>query len=281
MKYLTKISGFLAASVFLMTVTICPAGAFPEKPYPPRLVNDLAGILYSYQKIALEQKLSAFSDTTSNQIAVVTVNDLEGYSPAEYGTEIGIRWKVGSSEFDNGIVVLVKPKTADSQGQVNISVGYGLEGAIPDSYAKRIIDNEMIPYFQTGDYYAGIDRACTVLMKLASGEISEPSEKKDNGASYGMYTFLFLMLLVILLSRRKGGGGNDGNGGRRKFVNDKEDFIKGLIIGNILSGSGHDRHSGGFTGGFGPGSFGGGFSSGGFGGFGGGDFGGGGASGNW
>ena len=266
-----------AVSVFLFTIFAVSAFAIPARPSPQRLVNDLAGLFTSDEVMALERALVAFDDSTSNQITVVTVNDLEGYAPAEYGTEIGLSWKVGSEKFDNGIVVLVKPKTADSPGQVNISVGYGLEGAIPDSYAKRIIDNEMIPYFQTGDYYAGIDRACTVLMKLASGEISEPSEKKDNGASYGMYTFLFLVLLVILLSRRKGGGGNDGNGGRRKFINDKEDFIKGLIIGNILSGSGHDRHSGGF----GPGSFGGGFSSGGFGGFGGGDFGGGGASGNW
>ena len=160
-----------AVTVTALYVFAFQAAAIPDKPYPPRLVNDLAGILDYAQCASLERKLAAFSDSTSNQIAVVTVSDLEGYSPSEYGTEIGMKWQVGSAKFDNGIVILVKPKTPDAPGQVNISVGYGLEGAIPDTYAKRIINNEMIPAFRYGDYYRGIDDACTVLMKLASGEI--------------------------------------------------------------------------------------------------------------
>lgn len=257
------------ASLVLMCVCAVHAAAIPEKPYPPRLVNDFAGLLDYSQRAALERKLTAFSDTTSNQIAVVTVEDLEGYSPAEYGTEIGIRWQVGSAKFDNGIVVLVKPKTASSPGQVNISVGYGLEGAIPDSYAKRIINNEMIPAFMAGDYYTGIDNACTVLMQLASGEISEYDESGSSGLAAALAAIvIFIVIMAIIVGIGHKGGGNGGGG----HVNDGGDFFRGLVIGDILGSAGS-----GSRGGFG----GGGFGSGGFGGFGGGSFGGGGASGSW
>ena len=262
---------FIAAVVTAVWIPLS-LSAIPDKPYPPRLVNDFAGIFSYAQRNALENKLSAFDDSTSNQIAVVTVTDLEGLSPAEYGTEIGIRWGVGSGKFDNGIVILVKPKTAESGGEVNISVGYGLEGAIPDSYAKRIIENEMIPAFRYGDYYAGIDRACTVLMKLASGEISEPSDSPVSVSDIagGLIGILFFIFIIVLMTRRRGGGNNHGGGKRRRIMDD--DFIKGLIIGNILSsGGGHSERRGGSS--FGDG--------GGFGDFGGGDFGGGGASGRW
>lgn len=267
-KYITAAAVLLAAAL--------TAAAIPQKPYPPRLVNDFAGILDQTGKAMLEKRLDAFSDSTSNQITVVTVNDLEGYSPAEYGTEIGLAWGVGSAEFDNGIVILVKPKTAESGGQVNISIGYGLEGAIPDSYAKRIIENEMIPAFSRNDYYSGISGACDVLMKLASGEISQPYPDEGDGR-WGALFMLLLIIFVIsfAVSRKKGkndGNGRNGSGGGS--IMDDSDFVKGLIIGNILGNSGH--HSG-WSGG---GSIGGGFG-GGFGGFGGGSFGGGGASGSW
>ncbi len=257
-------------AILLLAAGVTSAVAIPSKPNPPRLVNDYAGVFQASQRMALERKLTAFDDSTSNQITVVTVNDLEGYSPAEYGTEIGLRWEVGSKNFDNGIVVLVKPKTAGSDGQVNISVGYGLEGAIPDSYAKRIINNEMIPAFSRGDYFAGVDNACTVLMQLASGEIDAPRETTGSGSS--MWIILFFILFLIIVFRGKNNRKGGGNNGSNRKITSNPDFLKGLIIGSLLSNSGNSspNHYGG--------SFGGG---GGFGGFGGGSFGGGGASGNW
>ncbi len=260
---------YISAFLLLLAGALCTY-AIPPRPEPPRLVNDFAGILSPAQRATLERKLTAFDDSTSNQITVVTVTDLEGYSPAEYGTEIGLQWQVGSAKSDNGIVVLVKPKTASSGGQANISVGYGLEGAIPDSYAKRIITGEMIPAFQRGDYYAGIDNACTVLMKLASGEISEPREGGSGGIGSGSIILLVIIFLVIAALAGRGSKGGGGNGGSRRYADDA-DFAGGLIIGNILGSMGSGR-----SGGFGGGSFGGGF-----GGFGGGSFGGGGASGSW
>ena len=233
--------------------------AIPERPSPQRLVNDYADIFTREQEVRLEQMLVAFDDTTSNQITVVTVKDLEGYAASEYATRIGLEWKVGSEKFDNGAVLLVKPKTASSAGEVFIAVGYGLEGAIPDAYAKRIIDNELIPHFINDDYYGGVESACEVLMKLASGEISEPRETEEEMSVFEIIITLLFVALLIFIFIIAVGQNNNGHS----------------------SGGGSSTIYGGptITGG---GSYGGGSShGGGFGGFGGGSFGGGGAGGRW
>lgn len=236
------------------------AVAVPTRPDPPRLVNDFAGLFTPAQAAALERGLVAFDDSTSNQIAVVTVLDLEGMPAAEYATRIGLEWQVGSSEFDNGVVLLVKPKTADSYGEVFIAVGYGLEGAVPDAYAKRIIDNELIPHFRENDYYGGVTAACDVLMGLASGEISEPrGDDEDDAFWIAFISFLVVIVVICILAAFFGNGnsGGGGSGGRRT-----------VYTGPVIT-------SGGNFGGFG------GSSGGGFGGFGGGSFGGGGGGGRW
>ena len=238
--------------------------AIPSRPDPQRLVNDLAQVFTSDQVSRLENTLVAFDDSTSNQIVVVTVKDLEGYDPSEYATRIGLDWGVGSAQFNNGIVLLVKPKTYDSAGQVFIAVGYGLEGAIPDAYAKRIIENELIPNFRLNDYYAGVEAACDVLMKLASGEISEPRGEEEDDALLeiiAMLLFIGLLIFIFIIAiGQNDDNGHSSGGGRRT-----------IYVGPIITSG---RSYGGGS------SFGGGFG-GGFGGFGGGSFGGGGAGGSW
>ena len=246
--------------------------AIPSRPSPQRLVNDLAGLFSASQVRQLEAMLVAFDDSTSNQIAVVTVKDLEGRSPADYAYRIGQDWGVGGKDFNNGIVVLVKPKDERSSGQVSIQVGYGLEGAIPDVYAKRIIDNQMIPHFRENDYYGGVQAACEQLMAYASGEISVARDRDEVDAEdlVALLILLGLLLLVFLyLSKHSGGSGGSGGGGGGRYI----------YIGPLGRG-----WSGGSWGGPSGGSWGGGSSwggGGGFGGFGGGSFGGGGASGSW
>ena len=241
------------------------AFAIPSRPSPERLVNDLAGTFTSRQAEELERVLVAFDDSTSNQIAVVTVKDLEGYEPAEYATRIGLEWGVGSEKFDNGIVILVKPKD-NTAGKVFIAIGYGLEGAIPDAYAKRIINEVMIPHFRNDDYYGGVAEACKVLMNLASGEISELREDEfdadDAGAIAGAVVTLIILIFVFVLITQNGGD-NTGSGNHR---GGRTIYTGPIITSGRIYGGGS--------------SFGGGFG-GGFGGFGGGSFGGGGAGGSW
>lgn len=259
MNLKTRIQTVAALALVWAAFHIClSVSAIPSRPSPQRLVNDLAGLFSEEQEMRLEQMLVAFDDTTSNQIAVVTVPELEGYTASEYATRIGIDWGVGSGKFDNGIVVLIKPKTELSMGEVFIAVGYGLEGAITDSYAKRIIENNMIPHFIEGDYYGGAEEACILLMKLASGEISEMRDDDDEAWIAFLVMFIIIIVVAVIIANGSSGNGK-GNGGRGRTI----------YTGPVITRGG-GWHSGG-------GSFGGGS----FGGFGGGSFGGGGAGGRF
>lgn len=269
-----KIAGKHIAVVIvtLLSAVICMTTAFPvfardipERPHPQRLVNDLAGVFSLAQVNALEHKLVAFDDSTSNQIAIVTVDDLHGYDPAEYAVKIGLSWGVGSKDFNNGIVFLVKPKTSYSRGQVSIQVGYGLEGAITDARCKRLIENIVIPYFREDDYFGGVDAAVDELMRLASGEISsERSDGDDDISPIIAIGLLFILILVIAVLFS--GKGNSGGGGGSSRTYRRDDPV--IIFGPGTRGGSFGGSIGGSSGGS-------------FGGFGGGSFGGGGASGSW
>ena len=147
-----------AWTAFLLLFSIDVA-AVPERPEPARFVNDLALMFDQSQAETLERRLAVYSDTTTTQIVVVTVPDLEGQDAASYATELGINWQIGSEKFDNGVVILIKPKNDNGSGEVFIAVGYGLEGAIPDAYAKRIIEEIMIPKFIEDDYFGAVNAA--------------------------------------------------------------------------------------------------------------------------
>jgi uncharacterized protein len=246
---------------------------FPEKPVPPRLVNDFAGMLNSAQISSLENKLVAFDDSTSTQIAIVIIDDLKGYSASDYAPRLAEKWGIGQKGLNNGILILVKQKTPESpRGDVFISPGYGLEGAIPDIVCGQIVDYEILPAFRAGNYYDGLDKATNTLMSLAKGEFPADKYIKSKGGDLGAIApfIIFIIFLIIILFMRSKGGKNQRHISR-----------KGLPLWLLLSmmNSGGKSHSGSWGGFSGGGGFGGG--GGGFGGFGGGSFGGGGAGGSW
>ncbi len=153
--YLVNFRGQKITTLFLLlfVVSFCHAQQILNRPSPPRLVNDFTNTLTISQANNLEYKLRNYHDTTSTQIAVVFVNDLQGTTAADFAYQLGEKWGVGTKE-NNGIVILVKPKN-ETKGEVFISVGYGLEQYVPDALAKRIIENQMIPAFKYNDYYSG------------------------------------------------------------------------------------------------------------------------------
>jgi len=236
----------------------------PPVPRPARLVNDLAGIMQPQEVEALEQKLVAYDDSTSSQIAVVTVPTLGGSDIADYAQKLYETWGIGRKGQNNGVLILV----AVQERQARIQPGYGLEGAIPDALAKRIISNTIVPAFQQKQYYAGIDRAADQLIALANGEYkADPADaqrrrgSRDRSGSGAGFWIIIGALVLIFILRSRGGGGRGGRGGG---------FVPPIIFGDFSGGRGV----------FGGGGFGGG-GGGGFGGFGGGSSGGGGASGSW
>ena len=172
MRTISRIFRYIPLLAAALVLTVSASAQIPPKPSVPMAVNDFAGVFSRSDAEYMNRVLVDFADSTSNRIVVVTVDDLGGMEPAMFAYEIGEQWGVGSDKFDNGVVVLVKPKTSRSSGQVYIAVGYGLEGAIPDAIAKRIVENEMIPRFQQEDYTSGVAAALNVLMRLSAGEIS-------------------------------------------------------------------------------------------------------------
>ena len=138
----------------------------PPRPNPPRLVNDLAGMLRPDEVAQLERKLVAYNDSTSSQIAVVTVPTLGDYDIFDYAQKLYETWGIGQKSNNNGILLLI----AQQEHKARIHTGYGLEGAIPDALAKRIISNTIVPAFKQERYYQGLDRATDQLIALAKGE---------------------------------------------------------------------------------------------------------------
>lgn len=263
---------FWAGVVLLWVLPARAAGSdiLPAAPVPPRLVNDYAGIL-GQEALALERVLRAFNDSTSNQITIVTLNDLGGYSASQAAYEIGERWGVGNAKYDNGVVILIKPKNENGSGEVFIAPGYGLEAALPDAVCKRVIEDEMIPYFRQNEYAQGVLAGLRVIMPLASGEISVKEYMPEEGALAAIGVIIAVVvisLVLIIASAVNKNNRNKGNGGK----DNTDQGLKMALWATLLSMGNSSGSSRGGSGGFGGG---------GFGGFGGGSFGGGGAGGRW
>jgi uncharacterized protein len=254
--------------LLICLISVSVFSKIPDPPDPPTLVYDEAEFLTKEETQSLRNKLETFSNETSNQIAIVVVKSLDGYDKAQYAVELGEKWGIGSKKFDNGVVILIKPRYSNEKGEVFIATGYGLEGIIPDLTTKRIIDKEIIPAFKAGNYYQGLDNATNVLMKLAKKEYShgEYMNQTANPAEnmpvpiFGFLAVLFFFFIGFFIRLRRV---------RQYSIGHGIPFLTAFLI----SGS-SGRSSGSYSGfSSGSSSFGGGF--------GGGSFGGGGAGGSW
>lgn len=231
----------------------------PDRPVPPRLVNDFVGVLSADERARLEQKLRDYNDSTSTQITIVIVPTTEPYPIGDFAFRVGRKWGVGQKGKNNGLVLAWATQTR----KVYIATGYGLEGAIPDAIAKRIITNDITPNFRQGQYYQGLDLATTEIIQRAQGEYKgDPRQDTgDDGGGSSILIWIFLIFIVLYFLSRRGGGssGTRGGGG----------FFPVFLPSSTFSGWGGG--GGGFGGGGGSD----------FGGFGGGSFGGGGAGGDY
>ena len=162
--------------ILLVLLAFMPA-ALSQSEWTPkksnRLVNDYSGMLSQEQQNTLEQRLVAFNDSTSNQIVIVITPTLQGDASWAVATRIGQTWGVGQKDFNNGLVILIKSKTEEEpSGDVAIATGYGVEGALPDAFCKRIIDDYMVEPLGKGDYYTALTEALDIIEPVLRGEYS-------------------------------------------------------------------------------------------------------------
>jgi uncharacterized protein len=239
---------FAALVVFLALPALAA-----DKPVPflSGRVVDEAGMIPEDARQRIEQKLAAFEQKTGDQVAVLTVNSLDGEPVEDYSMRVVETWKLGKKGKDNGVLFLV----AKEDRKMRIEVGYGLEGDLTDLENGRILDNVVRPDFQKGDFGGGIEHGVDAILNALGGgavPVAAPQTEEDEGGSDWFFYVVFAVILLILLSQ----------GGRRR----------GPWGGGGYWGGGGGFGGGGFSGGGGGG---GGFSGGG------GSFGGGGASGSW
>ena len=239
-----------------------------------RLVNDYSGVLSSQERIALEERLVAFDDSTSNQILVIIIPSLHDCEIMELGTRIGTQWGVGQKDLKNGLVILIKSRDRDDDddyGDVALLPGYGLEGALPDAFCKHIIDDEMISPLSEGNYYEAICKALDVIEPVCRGEYSYEQYRREERRA--LFIFLGVMLILVVICVVLADRYN------KKHPHNHDHFSDGDGGGSHWRNGGGPIYWGGVPRSGGFGGFGG--SSGGFGGFGGGSFGGGGAHGRF
>jgi uncharacterized protein len=254
-------SFFLLCLGLLLTFfsTILNAQNYPEKPVPPRLVNDFVQLLGANDVATLEQKLVAYNDSTSTQISVVIIATLDGMDISQYAIELAEKWGIGDKKKDNGILLLV----AKDDRKVFIATGRGVEEKLPDAICKRIVERIIKPNFKTGDYAEGINAAVDEMYARLSGSFVNDSSNND-GEQLSWKWILVIIIIVVFFVIISNIGNNSGTISRRGFTG-------GSFWGGTGGGwSGSDWGGGGSSSG-----------GGGFGGFGGGSFGGGGAGGSW
>ena len=278
----------LFARVFLLALLLCGA-AQAEVPVPPlsARVTDLTATLDAQQQQTLEARLAAFEKNKGAQLAVLFVPTTQPETIEQFALRVAEAWKLGRKGVDDGALLLV----AKDDRALRIEASYGLEGALNDATAKRIIAEIITPFFKRGEFYAGIDAGTAAMMRVIEGEPLPPPQRAAASGSYDIESLLFVAfglvvvvggMLRALLGRFPAALLMGGGLGVLAWLMVAPMLIA-LLVGLmafvfvLLGGAGR-----GF-GGHGRGGFGGGCGFGGGGGFsgGGGGFGGGGASGRW
>ncbi|MCH8522917.1 MAG: TPM domain-containing protein [Balneolales bacterium] len=260
-------SVFLSLVIVLTTLSGLHGQSFPDR--PTGHVNDFGGFLTAQQVRSLEMKLRTYRDTTSNVIVIATLPSLDGNAIEETAERMFNTWRMWEGERQNGILILASRQ----ERALRIEVGYGLEGAVPDILAGRILREVLTPGFQQGDFYGAFDRASEIMMQLAAGEFDavDRAVQSEQVNPFALLILFVLLISVFFLISKLGGASG----------------MRGHRIGSggvVVLGGGYGRRGYGYGGGFGGGSRGGFGGGGGFGGFGGGGgfgSGGGGASGGW
>jgi uncharacterized protein len=247
---------------FLFTQVSFAQFDIPEIPEFQTSVYDYAKVLSADEKAQLEEKLIRYSDSTSTQIVVITIESLKGEDIGILTPKWGQKWGIGgTAKNDNGVIILL----AKTERKIWISAGYGLEDRLTAGIGGEVTRNIIIPEFKAGSYYRGLDKGIDALFDVFKGKYKGERKQTKEKKFPVLPIIIIVVIILMLISRNKNSGGNSGNSSGGPSLLDV------IILSSLAGGRGS---SGGFGGGS---SGGGGFG----GGFGGGGFSGGGSGGDW
>ena len=263
----------------------CAATAEIAVPALKSRVTDQTATLSAQQQDSLEQSLAAFETRKGSQIAVLIVPTTQPESIEQYSLRVAEQWQIGRSKIDDGALLVI----AKDDRALRIEVGYGLEGALNDATAKRIISETIVPRLKENDFYGGVVAGLEQMMKVVDGEPLPAAASRPAGDGTGLQSYIAVIFMITLfvgeVSRAMLGRlpGALVTGG---LVSLLAWFLVGgialtatvgivALLFTLMGGALGRGVGGGLGGGGGFGSRGGGFSGGG------GSFGGGGASGRW
>ncbi len=259
----------LFSILILFTLTAFHAAALKVPPLQGR-INDRAGMLSSSAAADLEEYLAAVERASGVQIALLTIDSLEGESLESYSLKVVDSWELGQKGEDNGVLLLL----TKAERKIRIETGYGLEGELTDAVSGYIIREAIVPELKNGNFDAGISNGLHAIGGVVSGEapISQETINQSEQSRGGSPFFPLIVFLIFTLVNRIAGY----RANRRRGMSPLAAFLLGSMMGSVSRRSSFGGHSSFSSGGFSSGGFsGGGFSGGG------GSFGGGGASGGW
>lgn len=268
-----RVALFLVVS-FLATLLAVAAPNYPE--LTGRIVDN-ANLLTPEDRAAIEAELASLEGASTDQVAVVTVNSLDGYAIEDYGIGLARKWEIGQKDKDNGIVLLVAP----NERKVRIEVGRRLEGVMTDTMSKLIIENAILAKFRRGDFSGGVRDGVRDIKAVLLGDAEEVKRRaaggrtpKDDPTIWIHLAVFFLIVALILWQMKRAAEEqrrweqNLSPEERRRYQRERARRNRGGVI--VIPGGSSD-----WGGGWSGGGAGGGWSGGG------GGFGGGGSSGSW
>jgi uncharacterized protein len=191
----------LLASVMALGLALLPASAAPTFPALTGRVVDDANLLSAADKQELTAQLKALEDKSTDQLVVVTLPSLQGYTIEDFGYQLGRHWGIGTAKLDNGVLLIVAP----NERKVRIEVGYGLEPILTDALSKIIIDNAILPRFRAGDYAGGVKDGVRDIALVLLGDAAEVEERAKarydaDEPAIDWFTILFWLAIFLLIT---------------------------------------------------------------------------------
>ena len=258
-----RVGGLVLALAFLPW--LAPAHAEPNFPELTGRVVDDADLLSYPEEVAITADLKALEDKSSDQVVVVTLPSLQGYTIEDFGYQLGRHWGIGTEKLDNGVILIVAP----NERKVRIEVGRGLEGVLTDALSKIIIENAILPRFREGNFAGGIKDGVRDVILVLTGDAAEVEQraKARHDADESMVNWLVVIFWTLIIlwiaysiwssaryaSRAGGRGGgpiflpgpgwgsgsggsgwSGGGGGRRRFLRRRRQFRRRRSLGRMV-----------------------------------------------